>query len=139
MVDFLDLPILIVCLFVSASTKRSHESWAGGSGGGGGVVGGEQIHRQASTSPVRHTGLVSMAAASPAPASPSSSNASVRKKMVSPELLTSNLFFDSLCFFFGLCFTDGDFCRCRSLMDRNCGRRNRRRSRHLQQLRMRSR
>ncbi|XP_021290146.1 protein TIME FOR COFFEE isoform X3 [Herrania umbratica] len=33
----------------SASTKRSHE-WAS-SGVGGGVIGGEQIHRQASTSP----------------------------------------------------------------------------------------
>lgn len=67
-------------LFVSAaSTKRSHECWVGVGG-----VGGEQILRQASTSPVR-PGLVSMTTApSPAPASPSSSNASVRKKMVSP-------------------------------------------------------
>ncbi|XP_039010774.1 protein TIME FOR COFFEE-like isoform X2 [Hibiscus syriacus] len=63
----------------SASTKRSHE-WAS-SAGAVGVVGGEHIHRQASTSPVR-TGVAGMLASpSPAPASPSSSNASVRKKM----------------------------------------------------------
>ncbi|KAJ4722430.1 Protein TIME FOR COFFEE [Melia azedarach] len=61
----------------SASTKRSHE-WAS-SGVGVGVVGGEHIHRQASTSPVRPT--VSTVLAAPAPASPSSSNVSVRKKM----------------------------------------------------------
>ncbi|GLT53181.1 hypothetical protein SLA2020_264700 [Shorea laevis] len=64
----------------SASTKRSHECWASSAGG----VGAEQIHRQASTSPVRPS-LVSISAAavaaSPAPASPSSSNASLRKKM----------------------------------------------------------
>ncbi|XP_039033988.1 protein TIME FOR COFFEE-like isoform X2 [Hibiscus syriacus] len=63
----------------SASTKRSHE-WAS-SACAVGVVGGEHIHRQASTSPVR-TGLAGMLTSpSPAPASPSSSNASVRKKM----------------------------------------------------------
>ncbi|XWS08992.1 hypothetical protein CRYUN_Cryun40dG0047700 [Craigia yunnanensis] len=63
----------------SASTKRSHE-WSS-SGGGVGVIGGEQIHRQASTSPVR-TGVAGMLTSpSPAPASPSSSNASMRKKM----------------------------------------------------------
>ncbi|KAH1190961.1 Protein TIME FOR COFFEE [Glycine max] len=53
----------------SASTKRSHECWASS---GGGIVA-EQNHRQPSTSPVRAA----------APASPSSSNASVRKKIVS--------------------------------------------------------
>ncbi|TYI06119.1 hypothetical protein ES332_A10G135600v1 [Gossypium tomentosum] len=63
----------------SASTKRSHE-WAS-SGGGVGLVGGDQIHRQASTSPVR-TGVAGMITSpSPAPASPSSSNATMRKKM----------------------------------------------------------
>lgn len=51
----------------SASTKRSHECWASS---GGGIVA-EQNHRQPSSSPVR----------APAPASPSSSNASVRKKI----------------------------------------------------------
>ncbi|XP_047180751.1 protein TIME FOR COFFEE isoform X2 [Vigna umbellata] len=50
----------------SASTKRSHECWASS---GSGIVA-EQNHRQPSTSPVRA-------------ASPSSSNASVRKKIVS--------------------------------------------------------
>ncbi|MFQ6627613.1 hypothetical protein Gotur_005390 [Gossypium turneri] len=65
----------------SASTKRSHE-WASSSGAVG-LVGGEQIHRQASTSPVR-TGVAGMITLpSPAPASPSSSNATMRKKMVS--------------------------------------------------------
>ncbi|KAI9115006.1 hypothetical protein K1719_014019 [Acacia pycnantha] len=53
----------------SASTKRLHECWASN----GGIVG-EPFHRQASTSPVR-TGP------SPSPASPSSSNAPVRKKI----------------------------------------------------------
>ncbi|KAE8665593.1 vacuole membrane protein 1-like [Hibiscus syriacus] len=64
----------------SASTKRSHE-WASGGGGAVGVVGGEHIHRQASTSPVR-TGVAGMLTSpSPAPASPSSSNVSARKKI----------------------------------------------------------
>ncbi|KAE8726432.1 protein TIME FOR COFFEE-like isoform X3 [Hibiscus syriacus] len=63
----------------SASTKRSHE-WAS-SAGAVGVVGGEHIHRQASTSPVR-TGVAGMLTSpSPVSASPSSSNASARKKM----------------------------------------------------------
>ncbi|KAB2009448.1 hypothetical protein ES319_D10G167400v1 [Gossypium barbadense] len=63
----------------SASTKRSHE-WASSSGAVG-LVGGEQIHRQASISPVR-TGVAGMITLpSPAPASPSSSNATMRKKM----------------------------------------------------------
>ncbi|GAV90509.1 hypothetical protein CFOL_v3_33918 [Cephalotus follicularis] len=61
----------------SASTKRSHDSWVSS--------GGEQIQRQASTSPVRPTvsGILSSPAQAPilTPASPSSSNASVRKKM----------------------------------------------------------
>ncbi|PPD98989.1 hypothetical protein GOBAR_DD03988 [Gossypium barbadense] len=65
--------------FVEASTKRSHE-WASSSGAVG-LVGGEQIHRQASISPVR-TGVAGMITLpSPAPASPSSSNATMRKKM----------------------------------------------------------
>ncbi|XP_022721738.1 protein TIME FOR COFFEE-like isoform X3 [Durio zibethinus] len=60
----------------SASTKRFHE-WTSSGGG----IGGEQIHRQASTSPVR-TGVAGMLTSpSPAPTSPSSSNASMRKKM----------------------------------------------------------
>ncbi|KAG8636705.1 protein TIME FOR COFFEE isoform X2 [Manihot esculenta] len=64
----------------SASTKRSHE-WASSCG-----VGTEQIHRQASTSPVRSSGpsvaaMLASASASPAPVSPSSSNASIKKKM----------------------------------------------------------
>ncbi|GLT76824.1 hypothetical protein SLA2020_484600 [Shorea laevis] len=62
----------------SASTKRSHECW---SSSGAGVIGGEQVHRQASTSPVRPGGPGILASPPPAPASPSSSNASVRKKM----------------------------------------------------------
>jgi hypothetical protein len=115
----------------SASTKRSHECWASGGGGGSGGVVGEQIHRQASTSPVR-PGLVSMA--SPAPASPSSSNASVRKKMVSP-VFQSFIFFH---FPVIVDFTDDVLCRCRSPMDRNYDRRNRRQSRRPQ-LRRRSR
>ncbi|OVA05475.1 hypothetical protein BVC80_441g251 [Macleaya cordata] len=57
----------------SASVKRSHEYWISGAGGGGG----EPIHRQASTSPARPT----VAAPSPPPVSPSSSNASIRKKV----------------------------------------------------------
>ncbi|KAL5701864.1 hypothetical protein ACHQM5_027155 [Ranunculus cassubicifolius] len=65
----------------SASTKRSHECWVSGGGGGvggggGGSGSGEQIHRQASTSPARPNVVPSMA-----PGSPSSSTASVRKKM----------------------------------------------------------
>ncbi|KAL5785510.1 hypothetical protein ACOSQ2_007902 [Xanthoceras sorbifolium] len=60
----------------SASIKRSHECWSSSAGVLGG---GEQIHRQASTSPVRPS--VTAVLATPAPASPSSSNASVRKKM----------------------------------------------------------
>ncbi|GLT78490.1 hypothetical protein SLA2020_500230 [Shorea laevis] len=63
----------------SACTKRSHECWQ--SSGGAGVIGGEQIHRQASTSPVRPVVAGILASPPPAPASPSSSNASVRKKM----------------------------------------------------------
>lgn len=58
----------------SASTKRSHDSWASGGGG----VGGDQLHHQpsaAAASPVR-SGVVPLA-----PVSPSSSNVSARKKM----------------------------------------------------------
>uniref|UniRef100_A0A5B7ASJ5 Protein TIME FOR COFFEE n=1 Tax=Davidia involucrata TaxID=16924 RepID=A0A5B7ASJ5_DAVIN len=60
----------------SASTKRSHESWISGNG-----VGGDQIHRQPSTSPVRPNLASTSTTPSPAPISPSSSNASLRKKM----------------------------------------------------------
>ncbi|XP_044499764.1 protein TIME FOR COFFEE isoform X2 [Mangifera indica] len=56
----------------SVSTKRSHECWTSSGGGG------EQIHRQASSSPVRTS--VATVLTTPAPASPSS-NFSVRKKM----------------------------------------------------------
>lgn len=75
-----------------ASTKRSHE-WAS-SGGGVGSIGGEQIHHQASTSPAR-TGVAGMLSTqSPVPASPpSSSNASMRKKMVSLPII---IFYSSL-------------------------------------------
>ncbi|MQM18250.1 hypothetical protein Taro_051239 [Colocasia esculenta] len=59
----------------SASAKRSPECWVSGSSGGTGG-GGEHMHRQTSTSPSRP----SQAASVPAPISPSSSNASVRKK-----------------------------------------------------------
>ncbi|KAG1368762.1 protein TIME FOR COFFEE [Cocos nucifera] len=54
----------------SASTKRSHECWVSGGSGSG-----EQIPRQASTSPSR------LSPASTTQISPSSSNASARKKM----------------------------------------------------------
>lgn len=57
---------------VTASTKRSHESWASS---GGVFASGEQIHRQISTS--------SMLASPSPPAPPSPSNVLVRKKMVS--------------------------------------------------------
>ncbi|KAB5537814.1 hypothetical protein DKX38_015347 [Salix brachista] len=62
----------------SASTKRSHECWTSSGG-----VGSEQIHRESSISPVRPSGQAMLASASPAaPVSPpSSSNASVKKKM----------------------------------------------------------
>ncbi|PKA61374.1 Protein time for coffee [Apostasia shenzhenica] len=50
----------------SSSVKRSQECW---------VSGGEQVHRQTSTSPTRPS------PSSTAPVSPSSSNASVRKKI----------------------------------------------------------
>ncbi|PPR92419.1 hypothetical protein GOBAR_AA28258 [Gossypium barbadense] len=63
-----------------SATKRSHE-WASSGGGGVGVLGGEQIHRQASTSPVRTGVTGALTSPSPAPASPSSSSASMRKKM----------------------------------------------------------
>ncbi|MBA0651614.1 hypothetical protein Goklo_018924 [Gossypium klotzschianum] len=62
------------------ATKRSHE-WASSGGGGVGVLGGEQIHCQASTSPVRTGVTGALTSPSPAPASPSSSSASMRKKM----------------------------------------------------------
>ncbi|CAM8918263.1 unnamed protein product [Rhodiola kirilowii] len=60
----------------SASTKRAHDCWASGSAG---IIGGDQLHRQASTSPARSS-LVS-ATASPSRISPPSSNISARKKM----------------------------------------------------------
>ncbi|KAL2463932.1 Protein TIME FOR COFFEE [Forsythia ovata] len=65
----------------SASIKRSHDWVSSSSNNNGGVAGGEQILRQASTSPARQ-GLVSTSAPSPAaPMSPSSSNVSIRKKL----------------------------------------------------------
>ncbi|XP_031398035.1 protein TIME FOR COFFEE [Punica granatum] len=63
----------------SASTKRSHE-WLSSSGHVAVGSAGEQILRQASTSPVRSS-LAAMAASPVRPVSPSSSNASARKKM----------------------------------------------------------
>lgn len=65
----------------TASTKRSQDNW--GAGGGGVVVSGEQIHRQASASPVRSTMTASATVPSPSPApmSPSSSNVSIKKKI----------------------------------------------------------
>ncbi|KAF7837258.1 protein TIME FOR COFFEE isoform X2 [Senna tora] len=60
----------------SASTKRLHEYWASN----GGIMG-EQFHRQASTSPVRTSVAAMGLGPSLSPASPSSSNASVRKKI----------------------------------------------------------
>ncbi|XP_031112798.1 protein TIME FOR COFFEE isoform X3 [Ipomoea triloba] len=63
----------------SVHPKRSHDWISSGSGGSCGV--GDQIHRQASTSPVRQ-GPVSTSTPSPAPPlSPSSSNASGRRKI----------------------------------------------------------
>ncbi|KAK1259341.1 Protein TIME FOR COFFEE [Acorus gramineus] len=71
----------------SAAPKRSHEwlvsgggsgSGVAGAGGGGGVA--EQIHRQSSTSPARMSGASFSSALPAAPISPTSSNASVRKK-----------------------------------------------------------
>ncbi|KAL6971466.1 hypothetical protein U1Q18_031143 [Sarracenia purpurea var. burkii] len=59
----------------SVSTKRSHECWVPGSG-----VGGEQIHPQASTSPVGQS-LASTSTPSPTPISPSSSTVPFRKKL----------------------------------------------------------
>ncbi|GAB4851110.1 hypothetical protein Ancab_030404 [Ancistrocladus abbreviatus] len=61
----------------SASTKRSHDCWSSGGGGAG-----EHL-RQASSSPVRPN-MVSappVTSPSPAPISPSSSNASMKKKI----------------------------------------------------------
>lgn len=77
------IEVFFLLFYFAASTKRSHE-WASSCG-----VGSEQIHRQASTSPVRSSGpsvaaMLASASASPAPVSPSSSNASIKKKMVSP-------------------------------------------------------
>ncbi|KAF8016843.1 hypothetical protein BT93_H2149 [Corymbia citriodora subsp. variegata] len=60
----------------SASTKRSHE-WVSA---GGHLVGGDQILRQPSTSPVRPS-LAATTASPVRPLSPFSSNASVRKKL----------------------------------------------------------
>ncbi|XP_061354400.1 protein TIME FOR COFFEE isoform X2 [Gastrolobium bilobum] len=56
----------------SASTKRSHEFWTSPP-----AIAADQIRRQPSTSPVRTT----MPSVALSPASPSSSNASVRKKI----------------------------------------------------------
>ncbi|GMH28476.1 hypothetical protein Nepgr_030319 [Nepenthes gracilis] len=64
----------------SASTKRSHDCWSSG-----GV--GEQIHRQASSSPVRPTMVSAVPVTSPeaAPISLSSSNVSIKKKKIKPN------------------------------------------------------
>lgn len=71
---------IFFCFDCAAYAKRSPECWVSGSGCAGGS--GEPIHRQASTSPPRLSGEAS----APVPTSPSSSNASVRKKMVSATL-----------------------------------------------------
>ncbi|KAK1281866.1 Protein TIME FOR COFFEE [Acorus calamus] len=69
----------------SAAPKRSHE-WlvsgggSGGAGAGGGGGAAEQIHRQSSTSPARMSGASFSSALPAAAISPTSSNASVRKK-----------------------------------------------------------
>lgn len=85
---FWDSDVYFFCRF-SASTKRSHE-WPSSCG----VVGGDQIHRQASTSPVRPA-TSSMAA--PSPSSPSSSHASaVRKKLVGLQFHQFDLFLCSV-------------------------------------------
>ncbi|XP_010551730.1 PREDICTED: protein TIME FOR COFFEE-like isoform X2 [Tarenaya hassleriana] len=68
----------------SASTKRSHESWALSATAGGIFSAGEHIHRHVSTSPARVSPAPMLASPSPpAPPSPSSSSVSVRKKMPS--------------------------------------------------------
>ncbi|KAF4367863.1 hypothetical protein G4B88_003342 [Cannabis sativa] len=61
----------------SVSTKRSHE-WSSAIG-----IVGEQVHRQASTSPVRPSVSAVPTVGCQTPVSPSSSNASVRKKLKS--------------------------------------------------------
>lgn len=76
----------------AASTKRSHECWSSSAGVLGGV---DSIHRQASTSPVRPSMAAVLATPAPPPASPSSSNLSVRKKLVSHSsrlIVSSDLF-----------------------------------------------
>ena len=108
---------------ISASTKRSHE-WVSGVVGSGSV---EQSHRQSSMSPV---------AASPAaPPSPSSSNVSVRKKMVCVLSSVLYLLIKKLSFFLQLLIMVL-FCFCRKVMEgvevcRNRDRLNRQRNRHL--------
>ena len=57
----------------------------------------EQIHRQASTSPVRTGVAAGGMGPTPSPASPSSSNASVRKKAVSVCLTVFFWRFVSFC------------------------------------------
>ncbi|KAI4342754.1 hypothetical protein MLD38_027339 [Melastoma candidum] len=66
----------------SASTKRSHDCWMGGGATAGHAsgAGGDQALWQPSTSPVR-TGLAVVSPVNNRPASPSSSNASARKKL----------------------------------------------------------
>lgn len=83
----LSLVLLICfCCLLPASTKRSHECWATSAAS---VIGGEQILRQASTSPVQAGAAGMLSSPSPAPPSPSSSNASMRKKMVSHLVFVS--------------------------------------------------
>ncbi|KAI4304063.1 hypothetical protein MLD38_039626 [Melastoma candidum] len=66
----------------SASTKRSHDCWVGGGATTSYVCGasGDQALQQPSTSPVR-TGLAAGSPVNNRPLSPSSSNASARKKL----------------------------------------------------------
>ncbi|KAK6130342.1 hypothetical protein DH2020_035899 [Rehmannia glutinosa] len=71
----------------TASTKRSHDwissSSNNNSGGGGGVSGGDQNLGQPSNSPARQSIVPTSTPLPAAPMSPSSSNVSIRKKLVS--------------------------------------------------------
>lgn len=82
-----------------ASTKRSHDWISGTSGGGGnsGVVTGDQIHQQVSTASPVGQNIPATSPSPAAPLSPSSSNVSVRKKIVS-LIFISFLLSHFLCF-----------------------------------------
>lgn len=68
---------------VAGSVKRlSHESWISGAGGGGGGEEHNHSHRQPSNSPASRSGDAN---------SPSSSNVSVRKKMVSSNFVQKKI------------------------------------------------